>query len=370
MIEVKQVTKLREFIRFPWKVYKSDPNWVPPLLMERTEFLDPKKNPFFDHAEVAHFMAYENGVAQGRISAIINHAHNVFHEDIIGFFGMFECMENYPAAEALLNAARNFVKSKGMDTFRGPVNLSTNDDCGLLIDSFDQPAQIMMTYNPSYYIKFFEQFGLQKSKDLLAYRIDVPKEAPERLKRGAELITKRGGFTVRCANMKDFKGEVARIKEIYNDAWERNWGFIPMTDREFDHLGAQLKQILDPDFLFIAEKNGEPIGFSLVIPNINEALQKIKNGRLLPFGLITLLLNTRSGAIKSLRVITLGLKKNYRSFGIDAVFYYKCFETAMRKNYKWAEMSWILEDNMAMNRPLENMGAKVYKRYRLYDKTI
>ena len=371
-VEIKQISQpgLNDFIRFEWKINRNDPNWVPHLLMERKEFLDPKINPFFEHSEVAYFMAYKNGESAGRIAAVVNHAHNSFHEDAVGFFGLFECINDQEVADALIAQAKKFVASKGMTSLRGPVNLSTNDECGLLIDGLNQPAQIMMTYNPEYYIMLLEKSGLKKAKDLFAYYVDVPAEVPERLRRGVDIIMKRNEFTIRTIQVKDFKNEVQRIKKIYNAAWERNWGFVPMTDKEFDHLGVQMKQILDPKFLFIAEHKGEPIGFSLTIPNLNEALIKIRDGRLLPFGLPKLLWHTRKGQLKSVRVITLGVTPQHRNSGIDIVFYYKSFEEAIRQKLTWAEMSWILEDNIPMNRALERMGAVVYKTYRLYEMPV
>lgn len=371
-VEVKLLSRddRKAFIRFPWTVYKDDPKWVPHLLIERSEFLDPSKNPFFDHAEVAYFGAYKDGVMIGRIAAIVNHAHNQFHQDHVGFFGLFECKNDLEAAHALFSATADFLKSKGMTTMRGPMNVSTNDECGLLIDGFDEPAVVMMTYNPTYYIDLLENTGFVKSKDLWAHKIDHPTAIPERLKRGIDLILKRNEFTIRTINMKDFNGEVRKIRDIYNSAWEKNWGFVPMTDAEFDHLGKQMKQILDPEFLFIAEHKGRPVGFSLTIPNINDALIHIKNGRLLPFGIFKLLWHTRKSAVKSLRVLTLGITKEHRSSGMDVVFYYKTYEAAVKRGIQWAEMSWILEDNTPMNRALERMGAKVYKKYRIYDKPI
>ena len=371
-MEIRQITKsdLNDFIKFEWEVYKDDPKWVPHLLIERREFLDTKKNPFFEHSDVAYFLAYKDSRIVGRIAAVINRAHNSFHEDRVGFFGLFDCFNDQGIADALLAKAKSYVASKGMTSLRGPVNLSTNDECGLLVDGLNKPAQIMMTYNPPYYITLLEKNGFQKAKDLLAYYVDVPSEVPERLRRGVDIIMKRNEFTIRTVKIKDFKNEVQRIKKIYNAAWERNWGFIPMTDKEFDHLGVQMKQILDPKFLFIAEHKGEPIGFSLTIPNINEGLIKIRDGRLLPFGLIKLLWHTRKGKLKSVRVITLGVTPEHRNSGIDIVFYYKSFEEAIRQTLTWAEMSWILEDNIPMNRALERMGATVYKTYRLYEMPV
>ncbi len=371
-ITVRQLNQkeIGEFIKFEWQIYSDDAHWVPHLLMERKEFLDPHKNPFFDHADVAYFMAYRNGQAVGRIAGIVNELHNKFHQDQTGFFGLFECRNDPDAAAALIGEAEKFVRQRGMTVLRGPVNFSTNDECGLLVEGFDRPPMIMMTYNPTYYIALFEQNGLVKCKDLIAYRLETPPSIPERLQRAVDLILKRNSFTVRTFNMKDFTNEVQRVKKIYNAAWEKNWGFIPMTDAEFDHMGKQMKQILDPDFLFIAEHRGEPIGFSLAIPNINEALIKIRDGRLLPFGLFKLLWNTRKGKIRTVRVITLGVVPQHRHSGLDTVFYHKTFEMGIRKGVQWGELSWILEDNAAMNRPLERMGATVYKRYRIYEKAV
>ncbi len=371
-VSIRQLrqNELTQFIKFEWEVYADDANWVPHLLMERKEFLDPRKNPFFEHAKVAYFMAYRDDKPVGRIAGIVNHLHNEFHADKTGFFGLFECQNDTEASTALFAEAEKFVRHHGMTTLRGPVSFSTNDECGLLVEGFDSPPFIMMTYNPEYYLNLLESNGFRKAKDLLAYKLPAPKEAPERLRRGADLILKRHSFTVRTFNMKDFENEVRRIKKIYNAAWEKNWGFIPMTDAEFDHMGKQMKQILDPDFLFIAEHNGDPIGFSLSIPNINEALIKIRSGRLLPFGLFKLLWHSRKGQIRTVRVITLGIVPEHRSSGIDAVFYQKTFETGIQKGVTWGELSWILEDNIAINRPLERMGGKVYKRYRLYDKVL
>lgn len=362
--------RLDSFIKFEWDVYRNDPVWVPHLLMERKEFLSPKKNPFFEHADVGFFMAYRGGQPVGRIAAIVNRLHNEFHEDTTGFFGLFECLNDPEAARSLLKTAADFVRERHMTTLQGPFSFSTNDECGLLIDNFGQPPQIMMTYNPSYYVQLMEENGFSKVKDLLAFRMDVPEAIPERLQRGVELIMKRNEFTVRTLNMKRFDEELERIKKIYNAAWEKNWGFVPMTDAEFDFLAKQLKQIVDPDLLFIAEHKGEPVGFSLCLPNINEVLGRIRDGRLLPFGLFKLLWYMRPGKIRSLRVLTLGIVKEHRNSGIDVVFYHKCFENGMRKGYLWGEMSWILEDNTAMNRALERMGAIAYKRYRIYQTSV
>lgn len=371
-IEIRQLhyPHLMEFIKFPWKIYRHDPNWVPPLLMERKEFLDPKKNPFFHHAEVAFFMAYRGEEAVGRIAAIDNKLHNDYHGESVGFFGLFECVNDQAVADALLNQAKEFLKGRGLAAMRGPANFSSNDEWGLLVDSFDRPPVILMTYNPAYYVPLLEKHGLKKVKDVVAHYLEAPKEVPERIRRGVELILKRNEFTVRKINMKDFDNEVKRIKAIYNAAWEKNWGFIPMTDAEFDFMAKQMKQIVDPDFILIAEHKGNPVAFSLTIPNLNEALIKIHDGKLFPFGLIKLLWHSRKGQIRSVRVVTLGITKEHRNSGIDTVFYHKCFEEGLKKGVHWAELSWILEDNTAMNRALERLGGRIYKTYRILEMSL
>jgi hypothetical protein len=368
-VQVTQVDsgQLSEFIRFPWVVYREDPNWVPHLIVERKEFLSPRKNPFFRHADVAFFLCRRDGRIVGRIAAIINHLHNRFHEEKTGFFGLFECLNDADAASALFNTVARYLKERGMIVMRGPANMSSNDEWGLLVEGFDQPPQIMMTYNPRYYIDLVEANGFTKAKDLLAYEMGVPRTIPERLTRGVNLILKRNEFTIRKLNMKRFNEEVQAVKRVYNAAWEKNWGFVPMTDEEFDYLGKQMKPVVDPDLMFFAEHKGEPVGFCLSVPNIHEALIKVRDGRLFPTGLFKILWNTRKGKMKSLRVITLGVTREHRNSGIDAVFYYHCFVEGMRKGYRWGELSWILEDNTAMNRAIENLGGRVYKRYRIYD---
>lgn len=368
-LEIRPVShdRLGPFIAFEWEVYRHDPLWVPHLRVERREFLSPRKNPFFQHADVGFFMAYRDGRPVGRIASIVNHLYNEFHGDPSGFFGLFECFNDAEAASGLLDEARRYARDRGLARLLGPFNFSTNDECGLLVEGFDSSPQIMMTYNPAYYIDLIERNGFVKAKDLIAFRMDVPKTIPERLERGVSLIMRRNEFTVRTLNMKNFQKEVERIKHVYNSAWERNWGFVPMTDAEFDFLAKQLKQIVDPDLLFMAEHRGEPVGFALCLPNINEALIRIRNGRLLPFGLFKLLWYMRPGKVRSLRVLTLGIVKEHRNSGIDAVFYHKCFEHGMRKGYLWGEMSWTLEDNTAINRALERLGAHRYKTYRIYE---
>lgn len=358
---------IKQFIRFPWKIYAGDPNWVPPLILDRLNYLNRKKNPFFRHATVKLFMAEKDGRKAGRIAAVVNENHNRFHDERTGFFGMFECIDDQEVANALFGQARMFLEQQEMDVMRGPVDLSTNDMCGLLIEGFDSPPTILMSYNPRYYLDLYSGYGLEKAKDLWAHTFENPKVMPERLHRLAELVRKRNDFTIRTVNMKQFDREVEIIKKIYNSAWKKNWGFVPMTDEEFDFLAKDLKPVVEPDILFIAEKDGNPVGFSLALPDMNQALRRI-NGRLLPFGLLKLLYYARK--IDGVRIITLGVIDEFRMSGVDAVFYYETFKYGIRKGLRFGEASWILEDNTAMNKPLADMGFRVNKRYRIYEKPV
>jgi GNAT superfamily N-acetyltransferase len=367
---VQSRSDLKEFIKLPWPVYRYDPNWVPPLIVERMEFLDKKKNPFFKHADVVLYLARRNGQTAGRIAGIVNHNHIGYHREKAGFFGLFECLKDDEVAKALLDTVRDWLKSKGMGIMRGPANFSSNEDWGLLLQGFDSPPAIMMTYNPPYYLEFMEKYGMVKAKDLYAYFIDESLPTPRRVVRMAENIKEKTGIKVRKLNMKDFRGEVQRIKQIYNSAWSKNWGFIPMTEEEFDHLAKNLKQIVDPHLVFIAEVDGKPAGFSLALPDFNQVLARL-NGRLFPLGIFKLLWHTKiRNKIDGVRIITMGVVPEYQKRGIDTVFYAETYNVGVKRGYKWAEMSWVLEDNVLMNRVLELLGAKLYKKYRIYETKI
>ncbi len=356
----------KEFLHFPWKIYAGDPNWVPPLLHDVKTLLDRSKHPFHRHADVEYFLARRAGEVVGRIAAVVNHAHNEFHGDHLGFFGFFEAVDDVDVARALLDAAGAWLRERGMDAVRGPANFSSNEEMGLLVDGFDGPPVIMMTYNPPYYADLIEAAGYAKAKDLLAYRIDSIGPQP-RLVAGVERLAARRGLTVRVADMKRFDEEVAVMEAIYNQAWERNWGFVPMTHEEFTFLAKQLKPVANPDFILIAEAEGEPIAFGIGLPDFNYALHRI-NGRLLPFGLPKLLWYSRK--IDWVRVITLGIKPGYRRTGVDAMLYLEMFRNAPKHGIRGGECSWILEDNWEMRHALERMGAVVYRTYRMYDKGL
>lgn len=361
---VKDRKGLRKFIRLPWRIYQNDPYWVPPLLSEQKVLFNQSKNPFYQHARIELFLGIRDQKVVGRIAAFVNDNHNTFHQDKVGFFGFFECLKDEEVSNMLLSTARDWLKEQGMDTMRGPLNFSTNEECALLIDGFDSSPVIMMTYNPRYYVDFMDSFGLEKGRDLLAYYMQEADAPPEHLQSTLEKIRKRAGITIRPLNMKDFQGEIQRVKEVYNLAWSRNWGFVPMTDEEIIHMANQLKKIIDPDIVFFAEINDRPIGFSLALPDINQALKKI-NGRLFPFGLLKLLWHAKK--IDGVRVPILGVIHEYQNKGIAAMFGVETFKAGTKKGYIRGEMSWILEDNDLIIKALERMGAKVYKTYRIYE---
>ncbi len=370
IVEVKSSFALNKFIKFPYSFYKNDKAWVPPLLIERKEFFDEERNPFFKHAEVKYFLAYKERKLAGRIAAIINHNHNSFHNEKCGFFGHFECIDDEFVAYGLLDKARQFVKDAGMNWLRGPVNFSTNDETGLLIKGHFHPPSIMMTYNPQYYEKLFEKFGLKKKKDLFAYYFEGARGMPARMVSLIEKIKQRFRIYVRPFNAKNFEIEIAYIKDLYNKVWEKLWGFVPMTNEEFDFMARQLRQIYDPDLIFLAFVDSKPVGFSLALPNINEVLVKL-NGRLFPTGLFKLLYYTKiKKIIRGLRVITMGIIPEYQKRGIDNIFYNETFKAGTKKGYRWAELSWVLEDNEMMNRAANMINAKLYKKYRIYEMDV
>jgi len=292
VVEVESASQLRKFIAYPNELYKDDPNYVAPLTSERLEFFDFKKNPFYRSAKAKLFLARRNGQIAGRIATCVNFNHNEFHGEQAGFFGFFECPDNYEIASMLLKVAMITLKREGMEKMRGPMSFSTNHECGFLIEGFDSPPVVMMPYNQPYLPKLAERFGLKKAMDLLAYKLISDDPIPERIQTVADRIRRRAGITLRSINMSDFDNEARRINSIYRDAWEKNWGFVPMTEEEFFHMARQLKQIIDPNLVIIAEHEGKPVAFSLAVPDVNQALIHL-NGKLLPLGLLKLLWHTK-----------------------------------------------------------------------------
>lgn len=365
---VRTKSDLKEFIKLPWQIYKGDPYWVPPLIMDMKKMFNKTRNPFFEHSEAELFLARQDGQVVGRIAAILNNNHNAAHNEKIGFFGFFECKDDHSVSNELLNVAAEWAKSHGLTSLRGPTNFSINDSCGFLTEGFDSSPVIMMTYNPKYYLDMMAAGGFTKVKDLNAYYFNDRMPIPERFGSIAKRTLKDKTINFRTMNMKNFRQEVETVKNIFNEAWQANWGFVPMTDSEIEHLAKELKPVIDPDIVYFAEVNGESAGFSLSLPDYNQILKGL-NGRLLPFGIFKLLLNRRK--ITRIRVITLGvIQKFQKKRGLAPTFYYETYHRGKKKGYSIAEFSWILEDNVLMNRALEGLGAKLYKKYSIYEKSL
>lgn len=366
LLEVEGASDLNEFIKVPFAIYKNDPHWVPPLISERKEFFDRRKNPFYRAAKTRLFLARKRGRYVGRIATCINFNHNEYHQEKVGFFGFFDVIDDYEIADLLFRVALITIKAEGMERMIGPANFSTNHEVGMLVDGYDSPPVIMMTYNKPYYNDFAERFGFKKVKDLVAYYIDQKADIDPRLRRVADRVRTKEDVVFRSLNMKEFDAEVNRLNDVYNQAWSKNWGFVPMSNEEFRHMAKDMKQIVDPDLVFIAEVNGKPVGFSLTLPNINQAL-KYTNGHLFPTGLFKLLWHTKvKNKVDSIRIITMGIVPEYQKRGLDTLFYLETFDVGSAKGFQWGEMSWVLEDNVLMTRALEYMGGRPYKRYRMY----
>ncbi len=358
---------MKTFIKLPWRIYRGDPAWVPPLIGEMKELLSPKKNPFWQHAEAAYFLAFKNGEPAGRIAAIVNHRHNEFHKEKCGFFGFFESTDDTEVSGALYASAEKWLAGKGMELMRGPANPSSNDDWGFLLEGYNEPPTVMMPYNPAYYHDLARAANLAKVKDLYSFFMEEATGIPEKAVRVAEIARRKTNVKIRPINMKNIHNEVKIIKQVYNSAWELNWGFVPMTDSEIEHLAADLKKIAIPDLILMAEVDGKPAGVSIAIPDINQVLHKM-NGRLFPFGWLKFLLGFRK--INRVRVIITGVIKEYRKRGIDAIFYVDTFNKGTKMGFNEGEFGWTLEDNDIINRSLEMLGARLYRRYRLYEKQI
>lgn len=370
-IHIREATTARDrraFIELPWQIYRGDKNWVPPLIMERKAFLDPRQNPFFEHAEVAHFLAQDDARNDvGRIAAIVNRNHLETHHDNVGFFGLFESIDDQAVADRLFTAAAEFLRSRSMVVMRGPASLSVNDEYGLLVDAFDSPPVFMMPYNPAYYPGLLETHGFVKAMDLYAYRAFNDKGIPERLSRGVEILKKRHNVAIRTIRLKDFDQEVRLIRDIYNQAWEKNWGAVAMTEREFAFAADGLKKIIKPDLCFIAEAAGQPIGFSLALPDYNQVLIHL-NGRLFPFGICKWLYYRRK--MYRIRVFAMGILPQYRRLAVDAAFIHATFAWTLKYGYRESEQSWILENNAPMNNGMLRLGFERTKTYRVYERRL
>jgi len=367
IVKVESRKDLKKFIHFPWGIYKDNPNWVPPLIYDLKEKLNREKNPFFEHAEMDLFVAYKNDEITGRIAAIVDEEHNKFHDEKIVFFGLYESLNDLDTARSLLDKVVEWGRERGMDVLRGPVNLSMNDECAFLIEGFDSPPVIMMPYNPPYYLELMERSGLRKAKDLLAFYMTKDHETAEKVQQIVKKIRSETDITLRTLERKTVDKEAEKIKFIYNHAWERNWGFVPWTEKEMNHMVDKLKMIADFSLVILAEDKGKPVGFIFGLPNYNEVFKKM-NGRLIPLGILKFLFYRKK--IKGMRGIVFGVLKEYRMTGLSYLLYSELESNALMKGYEWAETSWQLEDNEPINKFIASMGGKVYKKYRMFEKRI
>lgn len=364
---VRTRRELSDFVRLPWAIYAGDPNWVPPLIADMKRKLDRRRHPFFEHGEAEYFLAERGGEIVGRIAAIVDRAHNEHHRDRTGFFGLFECRNDPEAARALLDTAASWVRDRGMDTLRGPMNLSMNDECAFLLEGFDSPPVVMMPYNPLYYVELMEKCGMSKAKDLYAFRMDRGHATSEKVHAVLAKIPNPERFRFRAFDKSRLYEETLTIARIYNSGWRNNWGFVPWTDAEIKHMARNLVRFADPDLVLFADQDGRPVGFAFGLPNLNEALAKI-NGRLFPFGFLKVLAARKR--IKGVRAPVFGVVPEVMHTGLAYLLYDRFEKALLAKGFEWGELSWQLEDNEAINRFAASIGAGIYKKYRIYEKKI
>ena len=370
VVKVESKADTKRFINFPHELYKSDANYVPELYLSISEVLSKKKNPFFKHSEADLFLALSEGKVVGRVAAVLDNNYNKHHDSNVGFFGFFDVIEDYSVASTLLDTAVEWVKNKGVDQILGPANFTTNDTAGMLIDGYDRPPTVMMTYNKPYYNDFVSKYGFEKEMDLFAYYIPT-QGVNEKSLRLAGLIQERlakKGITIRTSSKKTKKQDIVKIKDVYLKAWEKNWGFVPPTAAEYDHLAEGLNLLLDLRYVYLAEEKGKLIGFAVAIPNINEITKDFKKGKLLPFNIIKLL--TRKSKVSIIRIILLGILEEYRKLGIEAVFFANYIKAAKENNLEAGEASWVLENNTMMVQAAEKLNGQRYKTYRIYSKNV
>lgn len=375
MVSVQPVATpgdLKAFVELPYRLYASDRDWVPPLRSDVRWMLDEAQNPFWKHARRRIFLARADGRAVGRIAAIVDAEHNRVHQDRTAFFGFFECENDAEAARALFAAAEAAVREMlpGCDKLRGPVNPSMNDEVGALVPAESEPGPplLMMTHNPAYYLDLFGAAGFAKEKDVVAILAPVSDQSFKRLSRISEGVRRREpGLTVRIIRMDRFAEELATVKQIYNGAWEKNWGFVPMTSEEIDAMAKKLKPLIYPPYIWFAEMNGKPAAFMLGLPDYNQVLIDM-GGSLFPFGWLKFLLG--KSKITRCRLMAFGVLPEFRKKGIDAVLYHLSMNEGVKKGITTVEFSWMLEDNAEILKPLEVFGGRIYRRYRLVSRPV
>jgi GNAT superfamily N-acetyltransferase len=360
---VESARDLDQFVKLPFRLYRGDPNWVPPLIGDAKRTLTPGQNPFWNHADRELYLAVRDGKVVGRVAAILDRSYNECHDTHVACFGFFELEDDIEVAKALFAAVKAFARSRGAGTVYGPANPSLNDEVALLIDPFDSPPMVKMSYNPPYYVQLIEKSGFTKVKDFYAYSIQTDAPIPEKLQRVMAKLKEKPGLVVRPADLTRVEAELALIKEVYNDAWSSNWDHVPMTDGEIADLARQLRPLIRPEICPFVFYKGEVAGMCVALPDYNQVLKKM-NGRLFPFGWFTFL--TQRGKINQARLWALGVKRKFHNLGYDSLLYYESFMGARKLGYKWGEVSMILEDNVSIIRPIQMWGGKLYKTFRVY----
>lgn len=356
----------KKFLDFPYRHYEGNNFYVPPLRIEQKKLIDTDKNPFYNHADVQLFYAEQNGKVVGRIAAIDNQAYNEYHNSKTGFFGFFECIDDLPVAKLLFRVTNDWLRNRGLTQILGPTNPGMMDVIGILVDGFDKYPTIMMPYNKPYYDRLIKDCGLHKAMDMYNYWVKDEAVGLGRLDKGEKLIKKRyPSFLLRNVNMKEVEREGKAIRQIFNKAWADNWGFVPITKEEFKVLIDDLKLIVDPDFAFIVELEGKPVGFSIALPDWNQALRHLQNGRLLPTGIFKLLYHKRK--INRYRTALMGVLPEYRKTGFDAMMHRQSTINCLKSDkYEGTEIGWILESNTNMIRVAEGVSGVREKTYRMY----
>jgi hypothetical protein len=371
-IHIEQVEGRRGVSRFvdvAWKVNAGrNPPWVPPLRAVVRDLLDARRNPFYREAERALFVAVRDGRAVGRVAAIENRWHNRYHQDRVGFFGFFECVEDSEVATGLLGEAESWLSERGLGPVRGPMSPSMNHECGLLVDGFEEPPVLMTPWNPAYYADLLEGAGYKKVQDTLGYYIPAGDQlaVPDRVRKLAERTIRRTKVTFRELDAAILKQEAHKVLDLYVDAWSGNWGFVPPSWDEFWHTAKDLKSVLAPGFSFVAEIDDEIVGFMMIARDLNRILRRIPSGRLWPWNVVRLL--TGLPKVLSGRIVLLGLRSEYRNRGLFPLFAYEAARRAMEMEAEGAEASWILDDNEGLTAPLQAMGLEPYKRWRIYER--
>jgi hypothetical protein len=383
-VEIRKVTEdkkwMKQFMRLPWTIYRDDPHWAPDLVMDLKKRLNKRRHPFFEFGDADFFLAMKDGQVAGRIAAISNPKHNEYHHETAGFWGFFECMNDQEVANALFDTARDWLKARGLTTMLGPMSCDTQDEVGMLYEGFDTHRYFMMPHNPSYYMDLCRNYRMEKAKDLIAFSLDVTRPLPKNVERIARIVKQKmeaKGFTFRHLNKKQIEKDIRIVMDIYEAAWADNWGFTPITKRQFTELAQNLKLIAAEGLVVIIEgPKGEPVGMACSLYDYMESTYWAKK---FPFwaqetmqllNLAWRIFIKPKPKFRRSRMFLAGVMPKYRGLGLDAYLYVHPFESGKKHGITDGEMSWELEDNVAIIKPIEKMGGRIYKRMRIWDKKI